>query len=556
MDVSKDAGPFNHLTIQPFNYFAGMQLSDDELWQRFQRYYSTWPSIGLAVDLSRMDFPDDYFDRMAEPMRKAFEAMDALEKGAIANPDENRMVGHYWLRNAKLAPTPEIRRQIEDTIEAVDRFVRDVHASRIRGAKGPFINVLLIGIGGSALGPQFVSNALGHPKTDKMRLFFFDNTDPDGMDRVLSQLDGALGQTLTLVVSKSGGTKETRNGMLEAKAAYERAGLSFADHAVAITGEGSQLDKLALAEKWLARFPMWDWVGGRTSETSAVGLLPAALQGISIHEFLAGAAACDENTRKHDIKTNPAAQLALMWFHATEGCGRKAMVVLPYKDRLELFSRYLQQLVMESLGKERDLEGNIVNQGLTVYGNKGSTDQHAYLQQLREGLDNFFVVFIEVLKDRISTETIAVEENITSGDYLFGFLMGTRQALHENARGSITLTLNNVSARSVGALISLFERAVGFYSTLINVNAYHQPGVEAGKKAAENVIHLQRDILKLSAQHGLMSVNDIGSALKASPESVFKICEHLTANGRMLRAAGFTTGDARFQVKDAGKSAK
>src|SRR5688572_3761863 len=260
-----------------------MQLSDHELWQRFQRYYFTWPSIGLAVDLSRMDFPDDYFDRMAEPMRKAFEAMDALEKGAIANPDENRMVGHYWLRNAKLAPTAEIRKQIEDTVASVSRFAADVHEGwKVRGAKGAFTNILLIGIGGSALGPQFVSHALGYPKTDKMRLFFFDNTDPDGMDKILAHLDGALGQTLTVVVSKSGGTKETRNGMLEAKAAYERAGLSFPDHAVAITGEGSELDKVAVAEKWVARFPMWDWIGGRTSETSAVGLLPAALQGINI----------------------------------------------------------------------------------------------------------------------------------------------------------------------------------------------------------------------------------------------------------------------------------
>jgi glucose-6-phosphate isomerase len=547
MDVSKDGGPFNHLTIQRFNYFAGMQLSDDELWQRFQRYYSTWPSIGLAVDLSRMDFPDDYFDRMAEPMRKAFEAMDALEKGAIANPDENRMVGHYWLRNAKLAPTPEIRKQIEDTIAAVDRFATDVHAGKIRGAKGPFENILLIGIGGSALGPQFVSNALGHPKTDKMRLFCFDNTDPDGMDRVLAQLDGTLGQTLTLVISKSGGTKETRNGMLEAKAAYESAGLSFAQHAVAVTGEGSQLDKLASTEQWLARFPMWDWVGGRTSETSAVGLLPAALQGFNIDELLAGAAACDEITRKHDSKTNPAAQLALMWFHATEGRGRKAMVVLPYKDRLELFSRYLQQLVMESLGKERDLDGKVVNQGLTVYGNKGSTDQHAYVQQLREGLDNFFAVFIEVLKDR-SSRSLAVEDDITSGDYLFGFLMGTRQALHENNRESITLTLDVVSASSVGVLIALFERAVGFYATIINVNAYHQPGVEAGKKAAEGVIELERQLFKVASSEGIFTVNVIAEKLGASRETVFKLCAHLHANDRLSRRAGIGGFEAQYKL--------
>ena len=523
-----------------------MQLSDHDLWQRFQRYYSTYPSIGLSVDLSRMDFPDDYFERMAGPMRKAFQDMDALEKGAIANPDENRMVGHYWLRNAKLAPTPEIRKQIQDAIAAVDRFAGEVHAGRIQGAKGPFTNVLLIGIGGSALGPQFVANALGHPKTDKTRLFFFDNTDPDGMDRVLAQLDGALGQTLTLVVSKSGGTKETRNGMLEAKAAYERAGLKFPDHAVAVTGENSQLDKTAVAEKWIARFPMWDWVGGRTSQMSAVGLLPAALQGINIQEFLAGAAACDELTREHDIKSNPAAQLALMWFHATEGRGRKAMVVLPYKDRLELFSKYLQQLVMESLGKERDLAGSVVNQGLSVYGNKGSTDQHAYVQQLREGLNNFFVIFIEVLKDRAHPTSLEVDPETTSGDYLFGFLMGTRQALSENSRQSITLTLNEVSPRSVSGVIALFERAVGFYAGMINVNAYHQPGVEAGKKAAEQIVRLQPALLALVRSNST-SVSEIAAKLKTSPETVFKLCEHLVANGRLIKHNTGNPFDAQYR---------
>jgi glucose-6-phosphate isomerase len=521
--------------------------SDHDLWQRFQRYYSTYPSIGLSVDLSRMNFPDDFFERMAEPMRKSFEAMDALEKGAIANPDENRMVGHYWLRDSKLAPTLEIQAAIHSTLALIDAFVRDVHAGRIRGANGPFQNILLVGIGGSALGPQFVSNALGDPNSDKMRLFFFDNTDPDGMDRVLAQLDGALGQTLALVISKSGGTKETRNGMLEAKAAYERAGLKFAQHAVAITGEGSQLDKYAQAEGWIARFPMWDWVGGRTSETSAVGLLPAALQGVNIYDFLAGAAACDEITRQHDIKANPAAQLALMWFYASGGHGRKDMVVLPYKDRLELFSRYLQQLVMESLGKERDLDGKVVNQGLAVYGNKGSTDQHAYVQQLREGLNNFFVVFIEVLQDRAS-QAVAVEKDVTSGDYLFGFLMGTRQALHENGRESVTLTLNDVSPSSVGALIALFERAVGLYANLINVNAYHQPGVEAGKKAAEKVIEVQRRLLEVAPEMGPFTVNDIAKKVSSSPETVFKLCKHLAANGRLLGKEGDTPFDTVYKL--------
>jgi glucose-6-phosphate isomerase len=525
-----------------------MQKSQQELWQRFQRYYSTYPSIGLSIDLSRMNFPDDYFDKMAAPMSKAFAAMDALEKGAIANPDENRMVGHYWLRNPKLAPTPEIRTAIENTVARVKAFASDVHSGKIRGAAGPFTHLLLIGIGGSALGPQFVSHALGHPKTDKLKLHFFDNTDPDGFYKVLAQLDDHLGQTLCLVISKSGGTKETRNGMLEAQAAYKRSGLEFNRHAVAITGEGSALDKLAEKEKWLARFPMWDWVGGRTSQTSAVGLLPAALQGIDIDQFLAGAAACDEITRQHDIKSNPAAQLALMWYYATDGRGRKDMVVLPYKDRLELFSRYLQQLVMESLGKERDLNGNVVNQGLTVYGNKGSTDQHAYVQQLREGLHNFFVIFIEVLRDRTESTNIEVDPQLTSGDYLLGFLIGTRQALFENARESVTLTLKAISPTSISGVITLFERAVGYYAYLVNVNAYHQPGVEAGKKAAENVISLQRELLN-AVGRSPFTVAELASKLGAEKsETIFKLCEHLAANGRLIKQETTNPFEARYRL--------
>jgi glucose-6-phosphate isomerase len=144
---------------------------------------------------------------------------------------------------------------------------------------------------------------------------------------------------------------------------------------------------------------MRDWVGGRTSELSAVGLLPAALQNISIRSILGGAKEMDAATRIPDLRRNPAALIALAWYYAGNGKGEKDMVVLPYKDSLLLFSRYLQQLVMESLGKEKDLDGNLVYQGIAVYGNKGSTDQHAYVQQLREGLSSFFVTFIEVLKD-------------------------------------------------------------------------------------------------------------------------------------------------------------
>ncbi len=505
-------------------------------WERFKSLYYTNPKLGLSLDISRMPFPDDFLTAMQPKLQQAFADMAALEGGAIANPDENRMVGHYWLRNADLAPTPELKQAITSTLDAIKDFTAKVHKGELTAPGGvKFKEVLVVGIGGSALGPQLVNHALGRLKggRDKLRVSFFDNTDPDGMDYVLKELGSRLKQTLVIVISKSGGTVETRNGMLEAAAAFQAAGLAYAKHFVAVTGDGSKLDQTAIKEGWLARFPMWDWVGGRTSELCAVGLLPAALQGIKIDQMLAGAAAMDEVTRKKSLRDNPAALLALMWYWATDGKGTKDMVVLPYKDRLLLFSRYLQQLVMESLGKELDLQGNVVNQGIAVYGNKGSTDQHAYVQQLREGVNNFFVTFIEVLKDR-NDASLEVEPGITTGDYLQGFFLGTRDALSEKNRHSITITVNEVSPRSLGQLIGLYERAVGLYASLVGINAYHQPGVEAGKKAATGVIALRLKIADaLKAAGGREFTADTLAALLNQPEKtelVFKLLEHLAAN--------------------------
>ena len=518
------------------------QTSDKNLWARFQRYYTEFPALGLALDLSRMNFTEEFLEQIKPRLTKAYEAMDELEAGAIANPDENRMVGHYWLRNSALAPTDEIRRAIDQALDSIKAFAAKVHTGEIQGAEGPFENFLIIGVGGSALGPQFVAHALAQPGKDRMTPSFIDNTDPDGIDRIKAKLANSLSKTLVIVISKSGGTKETRNGMLEMQADYQAAGLSFAEHAVAITGDGSKLDNVAEAEGWIQRFPMWDWVGGRTSETSAVGLLPAALQGCDIDELLAGAAACDAVTRAKSFADNPAAQLAAMWFYAVDGRGSKDMVILPYKDRLELFSKYLQQLIMESLGKERDLDGHVVNQGISVYGNKGSTDQHAYIQQLREGVHNFFVTFIRVLKDR-DGDSMEVDKGITAGDYLDGFYQGTRNALYQNQRESISITVTEINEFTVGVLLALFERSVGYYSTLININAYHQPGVEAGKKAAGDVIDSQVKIVDFirknsDSSHSVEAIAEGINALEEQ-EKIYLICQHLSAQkDRCIKKTG------------------
>ncbi len=461
--------------------------------------------LGLSVDISRMGA--DEHDLEALPFEAAFEAMAALEAGAIANADEGRRVGHYWLRAPELAPPAE-GAAIRESWARLEALAERVHSER------RFTDLLMIGIGGSALGPQLVADALGDPR-DRVRVHFVDNTDPDGIDRLLYGLD--LTRTLILVISKSGGTAETRNGMVEVQAACRARGIDFAARAVAITGEGSALDRRAIEEGWLARLPMWDWVGGRTSVTSTVGLTMMALQGLDWRAFLAGAAACDAATRASHLG-NPAARLAGAWYLAGEGRGARDMVVLPYKDRLLLLSRYLQQLVMESLGKTLDRKGNEVRQGLAVYGNKGSTDQHAFVQQLRDGPDDCFAAFVAVLEDRDGA-SVEVEPGVTSGDYLLGFLIGTRRALSEVGRRSLTITVRRVDAWHLGALIALFERAVGLYAELVDVNAYHQPGVEAGKKAAAEALALQAKILA-----GEEVPDDDDTAL---------IRAHLAANGRL-----------------------
>jgi glucose-6-phosphate isomerase len=507
-----------------------------ELWQRYQDWLYYHSELGLYVDISRIRFTPEFVTQIQPKFVKAFADMKALESGAIANPDEQRMVGHYWLRSPEIAPTPALRQDITETIDRIEDFTKKVHTGEIHPPNAPkFTDILSIGIGGSALGPQFVAQCF-NKATVPLKISFIDNCDPDGIDLVLDLLGDRLSSTLVLVISKSGGTPEAASGMKEAEFAFTTAGLDFAKQAIAITGVGSALEKYAIAQSWLGQFPMYDWIGGRTSELSAVGLLPAALQGIDIRAMLRGASLMDAATRIEDIRQNPAAMLAMSWYFAGNGKGEKDMVVLPYKDRLLLFSRYLQQLVMESLGKEKDLAGNTVYQGIAVYGNKGSTDQHAYVQQLREGVPNFFATFIEVLQDSNKPHP-EVEAGIVTGDYLLGFLQGTRNALYENGRDSITVTIPFVSELTVGALIALYERAVSFYASLVNINAYHQPGVEAGKKAGAKVLDLQSKLVAALKSSTLsLSLDEIAAIADAPEEieSLYNIARHLHANCKVL----------------------
>ena len=472
--------------------------------------------LDFVLDLT--DGPGEQGTPSANALARAHQAMTALESGAVANPDENRRVGHYWLREPSLAPEPALREAIERTHAMLDGAPL---------APDTWDTVLLVGIGGSALGPQFLARALSSP-SDPRTLHCLDNTDPQGIAAVLESID--LARTVVLVVSKSGGTPETRNGMLATQAAYRRAGLAFHEHAIAITGPGSKLDRLARDPQapWRAVFGIYDWVGGRTSVTGPVGLVPMALCGWDWRAFLAGAREMDEVTRSAELQDNPAMQLAAAWYAAGGGRGDRALVMLPYRDRLALLGKYLQQLIMESIGKRLDRGGAVVEQGLVVYGNKGSTDQHAYVQQVRDGRNDTFVHFIDT---RNQGPRIPVDDGYFADDHLVGFLLGTRTALRERGRPTVSIQVKDASARSLGQLVALFERAVGLYAELVDINAYHQPGVEGGKRGARVAL------TQLRSLHEALDHNPRTAAQLGGEQDVllcWRLLHHLAATGRAV----------------------
>lgn len=500
---------------------------------------------GLWLDFAALNMPEGFFESKKAEIAKSLALMAELEAGSIANPDENRMVGHYWLRNAALAPNEEISDEIEKNLQDINDFVERIHGNDILSSTGkPYKHLVVIGIGGSALGTRFVSEALGLD-LEPMTLYFVDNTDPAGMDRIFMQLEDVICQTLVLVISKSGGTVETRNGMLEMENFFNNLDVDFWQNTVCITQEGSKLD--LASPNALAKFKMWDWVGGRTSIFSAVGILPLALQGLNVQALLNGAAMCDELTRS-EFWTNPAAQLALAWLYETGGKGGTSMVMLPYKDQLEGLSKYLQQLIMESLGKELDLDGKPVHQGLAVYGNKGSSDQHSYVQQLVAGSDKMFVSFVSALNDR-NGKSPKLDCDSTAGEYLNAFMLGTERNLASGGKDSLTIAVPKVNEFYIGMLIALFERTVGLYANLVNINAYHQPAVEAGKVAAAEIIDLKNDILAHMRQYAGIgfTANELAESLQVKDQRlVLKLLMHLTFNGYISKKEASTLAETSF----------
>ncbi|MBQ6352180.1 MAG: glucose-6-phosphate isomerase [Lentisphaeria bacterium] len=495
----------------------------DQWVERNRRYTLVDPESGFSIDFAGMAFTDAEFDAMRERSAAALREMGKIEAGEIKNADEHRKVTHF---------TDRISYPDSELFAEVERFAADIRSGKIAGGGGePFDAVVVNGIGGSALGPQLMQFAANGPywneksreqRQNNLKIYFLDNTDSAEFRDLVEVMDPA--RTLHLVVSKSGGTQETKNNLIAMENFYAERGLDFARHAAAVTMPGSELDKYAHGKGFLAVFAMAESIGGRTSETSIVGHVPAALTGVDFKSFLAGACAMDRWTREPELARNPAAALAAMWFIAGRGRGDRNMVIVPYSDRLILTSRYLQQLVMESLGKELDRRGNVVHQGLNVFGNKGGTDAHAFIQQLNDGRDDFFATFIEVLEDAAS---LPIADGVGMGDYLHGFLAGLTSALLRKKRQVITVKLPKLNVFALGQLIALYERAVAIYAEYIDINAFHQPGVQAYKLAAKGVLALREKLF---------------AALKAAP-AVRRSADEIAASAGLDASDAVTVGD-------------
>lgn len=358
---------------------------------------------------------------------------------------------------------------------------------------------VVLGIGGSALGPIAVQQALNHMHYNELpkerrggwpRLYVVDNVDPERMQALLEIID--VEKTMFNVVTKSGSTSETMSQlMIIWDMLKDKLGEGYKDHVIATTDEeNGNLIKIA-REHSLKTFYIPRGVGGRFSELTPVGLLPAAVCGIDIEEMLAGASYMDEICKAEDVHKNPAYMAATLQFLAMKS-GKNISVMMPYADSLKYMADWYAQLWAESLGKRYNLEGEEVFVGQTPVKALGVTDQHSQVQLYTEGPYDKVVTFLGVGKYRKTMEISKGFEDIPAVSFLGGHTLNelihaeqaaTEYALLKAKRLNRTITLPEVNAFTIGQLLYFMEVETAFAGELLGINTFDQPGVEEGKNA-------------------------------------------------------------------------
>lgn len=401
-----------------------------------------------------------------------------------------------------------------------DEPVRSTHLAAVNAVvdrcKGKFDTMVVLGIGGSALGNSALQSAL-NPATYNLlaqgttpghragpRIFVIDNVDPHYFGSIMdfcAAQPGGLSRTLFNVVSKSGETAETAAQFMIIRELLRAAlGANFASNIVAITDPAKGTMRQICERDGYTTLPVPDGVGGRFSVLSPVGLFSAAMCGIDIAALLGGAAAMGKRCTHPDLRVNPAAMLAFLLVELGTSQGKPNHVMMPYANGLYLLADWYRQLWAESLGKEKDLSGNTIFAGFTPIKALGTTDQHSQVQLYREGPNDKVIGLVEVedfspgarglsgardvtIPTGLGVEAIRYLEGKTMSTLLNAEKRATEFALVESQRPNYTIKFPKVDAHHVGEFIMLWQIATAYAGLLLNVDAYDQPAVELGKQA-------------------------------------------------------------------------
>ena len=480
---------------------------------RADRYTATLDDLSIdfskcAVDVETM--------RLLAALAKAAgveERRDAMFAGARINTTEDRAVLHVALRNRPDRPIrvdgADVMPEVRAVLDAMRRYSDGIRAGTIRGATGkPITDIVNIGIGGSDLGPVMATLALA-PFHDGPRTHYVSNVDGAHIADTLAALDPA--STLFIVASKTFTTIETMTNAATARAWLSAAlgEAAVADHFAAVS---TALDKVAafgIREDRI--FGFWDWVGGRYSLWSAIGLpVMIAIGADNFEDMLAGAHALDEHFRTAPLEQNLPMLLGLVGFWHRVVCGYPARAVIPYDQRLARLPAYLQQLDMESNGKRVTLDGEAkaTPTGPLVWGEPGTNGQHAFFQLLHQGTDVIPVEFIIAAQnhepalrrhqDLLIANCLAQSEALMRGRTLeeartqlrdkgLPDVEVDRLAPHRvfpGNRPSLTILYRRLDPFAFGRLIALYEHRVFVEAQLFGINAFDQWGVELGKELA------------------------------------------------------------------------
>ncbi len=439
--------------------------------------------------------------------------MKQVEAGKAVNVSEGRKVDHFNIRKGTgLKKSLALWNSIRDAVEKIK-------TGKVLNEKNKsYTDVIMNGIGGSFLGPLMTLIAKHGSDYNfgcrlPLRIHFLSNTDAMSFDTLMRKLN--ISRTIMVNISKSGGTAETAGNMEAFNNLLLARKLKPGRHNITVTTPGSPFDLYSRESDFLHIFHMNNETGGRTSVGSAVGMVPAAFAGLDFESFLQGESYMDKLTRRTDVIRNPALVLALVINDVIVREGHKNQIMLGYSDSLKEMAHYFQQLFMESLGKKKTIQGRIRKEptGLTIMGGVGTGEQHAFMQQVQEGIRDCFVHFVGFRKRSADFESTKAG---SMGRQLLAFFEGTQRALLENGRDFVSLIFEEQNEFSMGMLVALEERVVTFLGGMWGINPFDQPGVQAGKLSADNHNRISKMVVSrlLEAEEFRGSALDMSRALE------------------------------------------